>query len=102
VLSGKYPIMKSDEEIILSKNLAPGTSITLLEPTYYRYAIALFYGDGGMDIIINMLTKNSLIKLYGYEQAIEPVIDSTISIEAVNEGVTEQMTPTIRITYIDW
>jgi len=102
VLSGKYPIIKSSEFVIPRQTVPPGASVTLLEPTYYRYAFMLFYGDGGDGVIINVKIGGEQHQTDGATKAIGVAPEKIIEIEATNTSPYEQTTPTISIAYMVW
>ena len=102
VLSGKYPIIKSDRQVILRQSVEPGASITLLPQTYYRYAMIFFLGDGGDGIRLYVKIGTELHQLDGNHEAIGIVTDNYLEITATNTSAVEQQTPTINISYIIW
>jgi len=102
VLSGKYPVIKSSEFVIPRQIVPPGASITLLEPTYYSYALLLFHGDGGSTVELNIRMGSKSATIHGYTQAIGVVTDDMLEITARNIGAGSQETQTIEIAYLLW
>ena len=102
VLSGKYPVIKSSEFVIPRQTVPPGASVTLLEPTYYSYALLLFHGDGGSTVELDVKMGNRSTTIHGYTQAIGVVTDDMLEIIARNVGAGSQETQTIEIVYLLW
>ena len=102
MLSGKYSIIKSGEQTIPRQSLASGASIILLPQTYYRYAVVLFYGDGGDNVRLDVRIGAELHQIDSDNKAISVVTDNYLEITATNISTIEQQTPTIKILYIMW
>ena len=102
VLSGRYPVIRSNEFIIPKQSVPPGASVMLLQPTYYRYALILFYGDGGSTVELDIKIGNRSTTIHGYTQAIGVVTEDMLEITARNVGAGSQETQTIEIAYLLW
>ena len=102
VLSGGYSTIRSGEQTIPRQSLPPGASIILFPQTYYKYAMLLFYGDGGDGVRLNVRIGAELHQIDSDNKAISVVADNYLEITATNISTAEQSTPTIKISYITW
>ena len=95
--------IQSGRTTLISSQLNPGESKTLLSPVTYKFAIILFHGDGDPQIQLSITVGSNTYTLNGDEQAIELIAGEQVTITANNTDTANQHnTPTIEILYLTW
>jgi len=95
--------IQSGRTTLISSQLNPGESKTLLSPVTYKFAIILFHGDGDPQIQLSITVGSNTYTLNGDEQAIELIAGEQVTITANNTDTTNpHNTPTIEIGYLTW
>jgi hypothetical protein len=97
------PSITASKELITSRSVGAGGSLTLKPSTTYKFAIILFHGNGDPQIRLD-ITKGAVTEsVYGNEQAIEVLANESISITAVNtDTASPRNTPLIEIVSLSW
>jgi hypothetical protein len=97
------PSITASKELVASRSVGAGASVTLKPSTTYRFAIILFHGNGDPQIRLDITRNGVTVSIYGNEQAIELLANESITITAVNtDTTTARNTPLIEIVSLSW
>jgi len=93
----------SGKTIIKQQTLSADTTLTLLSPTTYKFAIMLLHGDGDPQVQLTVTVGSNTYTLNGDVQGIELITDEQVAITASNtDTANPHNTPTIEIGYLSW
>ena len=93
----------SGKTIIKQQTLSADTTLTLLSPTTYKFAIMLLHGDGDPQVQLTVTVGSNTYTLNGDVQGIELITDEQVAITASNtDTANPHNTPTIEIGHLSW
>jgi hypothetical protein len=95
--------IKSNKVVINPQTINPNATVTLLNDTTYKFAIALIHGDGDQQITLVASNTEGRYAVNGNEQAVILIANEPFNIIATNADATAtHSTPTIEIIYLEW
>jgi hypothetical protein len=97
------PAITASKELITSRSVGAGASLTLKPSTTFKFAILLFHGNGDPQIRLDITKGATTESIFGNEQAIEVLANESIAITAVNtDTANSRNTPLIEIVSLSW
>lgn len=95
----KIKVFKSRKTVSVSTTLSAGSSDTVISNTKMFFGVILIHGDGDADVTVT-ITGETTRTCNGDEQAIEVVVDETITITRTNNAAESRTAPTVEVAYI--